>query len=142
MHKTIRYVADSNVIVSAFNFGGLPARVVSASLDQGNTLYLSQFILDEVGTTLERKFKWPPERLRRLERSLRQQSTIVMPTDRVTIVRDEKDNRILECALAAQAHYLVSGDDDLLSLKKYGKVKIVTPARFLQVMATTAKISK
>lgn len=130
----IRIVVDSNIIISAFNFGGLPARVVSSSLQSSVELYLSRFILNEVAGVLEKKFDWQLDKVHRALQSLTEQAQIVTPRDRVGVARDENDNRILECALAAQAHYLISGDDDLLSLKKYSQTKIVTPAHFLSAI--------
>lgn len=48
----------------------------------------------------------------------------------IRVVRDEEDNKILESAVEAEAEYLVTSDNDLLSLEEYGGVKIVTPSAF------------
>ena len=60
----------------------------------------------------------------------------MVPYRKVDIVKnDEADNRILECALEAQAHYLVSGDKrHLLPLKKFEGIRIVSPAEFLEFL--------
>ena len=51
---------------------------------------------------------------------------VVEPKDRVNaILSDEKDNRILECAIEAKANTIVSGDKHLLNLKKYKNIKII-----------------
>jgi hypothetical protein len=50
---------------------------------------------------------------------------------RITVVRDPKDNPILECARAARAKYLVTGDRDLLILRSYGRLRILTIRDFL-----------
>ena len=57
---------------------------------------------------------------------------MVHPRERVKICDDSDDNILLECAQAADAEYIVTGDDDLLRLKKFGTVKIVTPADFIR----------
>ena len=44
--------------------------------------------------------------------------------------RDADDDNILNCALASESDYLVTGDDDLLTLHKYGKTKIIKPRQF------------
>jgi putative PIN family toxin of toxin-antitoxin system len=46
------------------------------------------------------------------------------------ICRDADDDNILKCALASESDYLVTGDDDLLTLHKYGKTKIIKPRQF------------
>ena len=50
----------------------------------------------------------------------------------MSVVReDEADNRILECALAAGADAIVTGDHHLLELRRFGGVRITTPREFL-----------
>jgi predicted nucleic acid-binding protein len=49
------------------------------------------------------------------------------------VVDDPDDNRIVECALEAQAQVVVSGDHHLLALKKYRSISIVTPRQFVEV---------
>ncbi len=48
----------------------------------------------------------------------------------IRVVRDPEDNKILESAVEARADYLVTSDNDLLSLEKYQRVKIVNPSEF------------
>ena len=47
------------------------------------------------------------------------------------ITDDPDDNRILECAVAASASYIISGDDHLLALEKYKGIVVLPPAGFL-----------
>lgn len=63
--------------------------------------------------------------------------TVVGDPAPVEVVRDPNDNMIVACALVADADYLVTRDDDLLSLGKHGKITIVTPEAFLHVLRTT-----
>jgi predicted nucleic acid-binding protein len=49
-------------------------------------------------------------------------------------VRDKKDLKFLECALGGKADYVVTGDKDLLTLKEYSGISIVTPSEFLAVL--------
>jgi predicted nucleic acid-binding protein len=60
-------------------------------------------------------------------------ATLVEPTERITLVTaKDDDNRILECAVAARADYLVTGDKEhLLPLRSIGPTQIVAPAAFL-----------
>lgn len=48
----------------------------------------------------------------------------------VNIVRDREDNKILESAVEAEADYLITNDNDLLSIGSYENIKIVTPSEF------------
>jgi uncharacterized protein len=55
----------------------------------------------------------------------------VASTVAVSICDDPDDNRILECALAAEASFIVTGDNDLLRLKRFGAAEIITPRAFV-----------
>jgi putative PIN family toxin of toxin-antitoxin system len=57
---------------------------------------------------------------------------IVSSTKKVWILRDEPDNRILECALSGNADIIVTGDKDMLKLKVYKKVRIISLKEYLE----------
>jgi len=63
---------------------------------------------------------------------------MVIPKKRLSLCRDEEDNMILECCLAANADFLITGDKDLLEIDKdtlkanLSKLKIVSPQMFLK----------
>jgi putative PIN family toxin of toxin-antitoxin system len=59
---------------------------------------------------------------------------LVSPRTTVNAVRDDPDdNRILECAIEAQAQVLISGDHHLLALQEYKSIPIVTPRHFIDL---------
>ena len=58
-------------------------------------------------------------------------ATIVEPEVELSVVEDEPDNRILECAVAAGASAIVTGDRHLLSLKSYRDIGIMTVSDLL-----------
>lgn len=58
------------------------------------------------------------------------QVTVVVNRHTVNVVRDHEDNKILESAVESESDYLITNDNDLLSLEDYEGVKIVTPAEF------------
>ena len=59
----------------------------------------------------------------------------VAPTEKLDVVKsDSDDNKILECAVAAGSDYLVTGDNDILSLGSYGKTRMIKPSDFLAIM--------
>ena len=124
----MRIVLDTNIIVSGLNFPGKGRRLLELARTQRFELYLSRFILREVADVLVRKFGWDEERALSAIRVLRRWATIVEPESTVTVVQqNEADNRILECALAAQADYIATGDRrHLLPLEEHQGTKIVT----------------
>lgn len=129
--KGLRVVADTNIIVSALNFGGLPDRVIVFCSTSRARLFLSRFIVNETRGVLVAKFGWETDQAAHALALLANQAILVSPIDRLSLAADEPDNRVLECAAAAKAHFLVTGDKGLLGLKKIRATKIVTAARFV-----------
>jgi len=119
-----RIVADTNIYISALNFSGMADEVLA--------LGRAGAILDEIGGVLARKFRWSATRVREARAAIGDFTVLVHPREPVSVVRgDEADNRILECALAAGADAIVTGDHHLLELRRFGGVRITTPREFL-----------
>ena len=97
-------------------------------------LVLSRAIMDELLSVLSRKFARDAEELARIALFLADIGTLVKPRRRLSVVEDEADNRILECALAGRARAVVTGDKALLALKEYRGVRFVSLAEYLQTM--------
>jgi len=129
----MRIVVDTNVIVSALVFGGLPRRVFEALEGGICDFYYSAEIEGETRRVLRDKFGWDEERLNRYLPGLWRLDERVTPRRRVNAVKeDPDDNRILECALAAGTDLIVSGDGHLLRLTAYEGIAIFTPREFLE----------
>jgi uncharacterized protein len=95
---------------------------------------ISPAILDEIVGVLTRKFHWSAARVREARAAIRDFTTVVHPRESVSVVAgDEADNRILECALAAGAALIVTGDHHLLELRRFRGVRIITPRNLLDV---------
>jgi predicted nucleic acid-binding protein len=77
---------------------------------------------------------WQPSRAEEAVADIRQWVRVVEPRARVTVIqRKDSDNRILECCLECNAHYLVTGDQrDLLPLQTFQGTRIVNAATFLR----------
>lgn len=60
---------------------------------------------------------------------------IISAKSKVNVCRDPDDNKFISCAVDGKCYYIVSGDKDLLTLKNYGLVKIVTVADFFQLLS-------
>jgi len=58
-------------------------------------------------------------------------SEMVHPKERLEVIADDSDNRILECAVEGQAEFIISGDRHLKDLKSFQGIKIVDSATFL-----------
>jgi uncharacterized protein len=137
----LRITADTNVIISALNFSGNPARILEMAEAGEIRLAISDDILNEVERVLRRpKFGWTQEQVGGAIRGLSAFAEHVEPKQCTDVVKEDlTDNRILECAAASGSEYLVSGDKHLLKVGQYQGVKIVTPADFIEVIARQSR---
>src|SRR4051794_38530475 len=111
MERTLRVVLDSNVYISGLVFGGGPAIILTSAVGGSFQLYVSAVLCDEVEATLRDKFDWSDEEIRAGSGPLWESARHVEPTQRLNIVAaDPDDDRILECAVAADADFLVTQD--------------------------------
>ena len=128
----IRVVADTNVYVSALLFGGAPEEVLLLAQAGTFSLYISPAIREELSRVLAQKFGWEQTRVRAALSAIAGFTIEAIPNTSVNAVaEDAADNRILECALAAQAHVIVSGDQHLRRLRRFRHIPILTPREFL-----------
>ena len=132
----MRVVLDTNVIVSGLNFPGNERMVLELALRGRFELFLSWFILGEVSGVLTRKFGWDQERAVRAISALHNAATIIEPPPLDEVIEGgHADNRILECAAAANADYLVTGDRrHLLPIGERQGAVIVNAPRFLSLL--------
>jgi uncharacterized protein len=129
----MRIVADTNVIVSALVFGGVPRRVLELANSPVCELFYSEAIRVEVRRVLLEKFGWSDAKVDEVLPGLWMMGELVIPRYKVNaVVDDPDDNGILECALSASATFVVSGDRHLLRLRKYKSIAIVSPREFLE----------
>ncbi len=127
----IRVLPDTNIIISSVFWRGNPYEVVRKGILGEYKLVLSAEILDEVADKLRNKFTFPEESIQQLIDILMTYCDIVDVKSTFDVVRDKKDNKIIECAFDGRANYLVTGDPDLLVLKEFRGVKIVKAKEFL-----------
>jgi putative PIN family toxin of toxin-antitoxin system len=128
-----RVVFDTKIYISAFITPGGRGETAYQKAVNGNIqLYSSVPILTELARKLQDKFKWDTDRVRAAVRHVAAVATVLKPSERISVVADEPDNRILECAVAGNADMVVTGDKHLLDLKTYEGIEIVTLAVFLE----------
>ena len=128
----MRVVFDTNVLVSALVFpGGRGDAALQRIVGETDQLLLSRPILDELLEVLGRKFARDAEELAHVAVFLSELAVVVAPKRRLRVVKDEPDNRILECAVAGRAEVIVTGDKALLALKRYENIQVLTLRGFL-----------
>jgi putative PIN family toxin of toxin-antitoxin system len=131
----VRVVFDTNIYISAFAIpGGNAEDAYLEAVRDTFELFTSVAILTEIAQILQTKFYWTTERTRDAVQAISATATVLRPRPSLHVLKDEPDNRILECALAAQAEWIVSGDRHLLMLKKYGHITIVSLSHFLSTL--------
>lgn len=131
--RRLRVVLDTNVLLSVLGFGKSLARIWSLVEEDRFDLFVSAFILDELGRNLAEKTPVGLERTSLILESVALLATLVEPATTVDVIRrKDADNRILECALAAEADVLVTGDlRDIRPLGSFRGIEILTPRKFL-----------
>ncbi len=134
MHKL---VLDTNTLVSAF-FWKWNESDLFEKIEKGKfKLFISKEILDEIEDVLNRdKFKEiilktnrKPDEI--IQKIISVSHFVIGPKLDIKICRDPKDDKFIECAVNVNADYIVSGDKDLLILKKYKKIKIIRTSEIL-----------
>lgn len=128
----MRVVFDTNIFISALILPGSSAEKAILKVIKGpDELIISHDIIDEALTVLSNKFSRNREALSRTAVTLAEIGRIVKPTERISTLQDEPDNRILECAAAGKADAIVTGDKEMLKLRSYQGIKIISLKDYL-----------
>ncbi len=134
----VKVVVDTNVMISALLWGGIPHKLIKLAEEKQMILYATIETLTELEEVLQReKFK---ERIKFLATSVDQLmflvETLVEIIDIKEVVSyveaDADDNIFLSCALNSEANYVISGDAHLLDLKHFEKILIASVCEFLE----------
>jgi len=128
----VRVVFDSNILISALLFPGKHAEKAIFRIIEGrDQLLISKPIVGEVLKVLATKFARDPEELARAAVLLADLAEMVHPRRRVRLLKDEADNRILECAVAGNADLIVTGDQAMLELRVFERVRLLSLRAYL-----------
>jgi putative PIN family toxin of toxin-antitoxin system len=133
----IRVVIDTNVLVSALlTRGGLPEAVIDLAISGAVQWFASESVLAEYKVVLKRPrlaidFRKVADAIARIRAIV----SVVSPAVRVAAATDPDDNQFLECAEAAQAHYLVTGNIRHFP-EAWKETRIVTPREFIDAWTT------
>ena len=135
----LRVTADTNIYISALQFGGQPLRLLELAREKKIVLTTSAAILQEISEVLRDKFQRSERDIDQAMQHLSHIAETVIPSERVNAVPDDPDDdAIIECALAAEADVIVSGDRHLLSLGQFGGIPIMRVTDFLEAIIGTA----
>lgn len=127
-NKTHRVIFDTNIIVYFLiskNFNKLESKIKNGQV----TFIFSDELMTEILLVLKRpKFKkyFTQQEIQELIKSLTIHSELIEVKSNIEMCRDPKGNFLLSLCVDSNANFLITGDDDLLSLKKIGKTKIIT----------------
>ena len=128
----MRLVVDTNVLISGIHWGGIPAEIIHAWVENKFTVVCSAEIIDEYSGVVRRMN--PGLAISEIDRLLSfliRRSEIVQPNHWFKISLDDPgDNKFIDCAFHAQANLLISGDKHLLRLEKFGPIRILSLSEF------------
>ncbi len=137
----IKIVLDTNVLVSGLlSTRSNPALLLDAA-GKDYSLFISKEILIELEEVISReKFGFSNEKINSAIEAILSFSEVVNPEIKLDVVKsDPDDNKILECAVACGASYIVSGDKHLLNLKEYGNIKIISPKDAIDLLISVSR---
>ena len=125
----MKIVFDTNVYLAATKKGGYAYTHLQRSQPNGpSRLFISPEIILEVRNKLEVKFNYSPADSSKFITMVLSYATLVQPKLRISgVLKDNDDHIILECAVEAQAHAIVTADRGLLQLKSYQGTTIIHP---------------
>ncbi|HHT9137149.1 MAG TPA: putative toxin-antitoxin system toxin component, PIN family [Candidatus Wunengus sp. YC60] len=135
-------VLDSTVLISAFLAKtGVSAELLHKAKNGGFDICLAEEILEEVQRALlqyqkiRKRYHYLDQTVIQYVQTLRMVARLITEIPLIEVVdSDPNDNMVVACALKAQADYIVTRDNDLLSLKNYEDIKMVTPEKFIGIL--------
>ncbi len=135
----MRIVLDTNIRVSATFWEGDSDKIIELIERKEAELILSKEILEEFAGVLEYreiqdKIQNKNLEMKRTVEKIASLSIIVEPQQKLDIIQeDQDDNKLLECAVAGKADFIISKDNHLLGLNEFNGIKIISPREFLEI---------
>ena len=127
----MRILIDTNILISGLFFNGLPKKLLSEIEPEKFVICVNKEITSEYTEQIDKKISRAKYKL---DKELREKffdnlKNFEIVSD-LKICRDVKDDKFLNCAIDAKAIYIVSGDSDLLTIKNFEGIEIVTAREF------------
>ena len=138
----MRVVIDTNIFVSSF-FGGNPRKIIDLWKNEKITLCLSNAIFDEYIDVLHRIGMKDENELEELLSLFSRGVSILFTTKtpKIKIIKDDPDDdKFIECAVALKANAIITGDREILAIKEFMGIKILTPRQFLEINDKTKEM--
>ena len=126
----MKIVIDTNVLISGLFFGGYPGQVLKYVCDGYFTSCISKDILKEYNDTLEKLAEKYEMINKTMLKPFLKEALLIEQKSALKVCRDSDDDKFINCAIDAKAVYVVSGDDDLISLKEIKGIEIITARDF------------
>lgn len=133
-----RVVLDTSTLISGLLWDGNEATVIEKAEKRTIKLFVSHQLLEELEGVLKRdkfskKLEGKEYTVEKAVAKIALISTLIDPNIKIDVVKeDPDDNRVLECAVSAEATVIVSGDSHLLNLKNYAGIDIVSTTDFIK----------
>ena len=127
----MKILIDTNILISGLFFHGLPKKLLREIDFEKFNLCVNKEIINEYTEKIDKKFS---KSKYILDKDLRQKifssfKNFEKVSD-LKICRDPDDDKFINCAIDAKAIYIVSGDNDLLTIKNFARIEIVTAREF------------
>jgi uncharacterized protein len=134
VNKKTVVVLDTNIFISGILFKGTPLKILQLYISKNEMdIAISPELLAELIGKLKYKFGIKSQTLESLKIELESSMLYILPEYTTQICRDASDNKIIDLAIYAGAEFIVTGDKDLLEIKTYKGIKILTAAEFLEI---------
>ena len=132
----MKIVLDSNIFVSSFYWAGNPRKVFERVTNGLDELYITDEILKEIISVMSRaKFDTDIDEIEEYIKIIENYSEKLSSKNTPELLsRDKNDNKILQCGFDGNVDFIITGDNDLLVLKEYKKIKIVKPKNYLELV--------
>ena len=129
----MKIVIDTNVLISGVFFGGFPRKVLNAVITEKITACATTEIINEYEEIIQEMIDRKQGHINKnILQPLVQLMHIIKPVSNIKISRDSDDDKFIGCAIDAHALYIVSGDKDLLVIKEYENIQIITAKEFCE----------
>lgn len=129
----MRIVVDTNIVISGIFFGGYPLKVLLAIINNKAEAYATPDIVNEYENVTKEMIELKGSGINSSVLGLFIISLkLIEPKSHIEVCRDADDSKFIECAKDSKAVYIVSGDKDLLSIKKYSNIQIITAKDFTE----------
>lgn len=128
----MRALLDTNVVISAVLFGGLPRQILKAALEGGLDVITSPALLAELERVLTRKFAFNSTTAASIRSELEALGRVIEPASIKRVTKSSADDLVLAAAIAGEVDVIVTGDRELLDIATYENIRIESPRTFLE----------